>query len=284
MVRSLASLVGVERPFDRQSRLVTSPFLSPIALACLRLLMGLSLFVALLASLIQRGVHDHQAGRFFSYFTFLTGIGLTAYLFQAGWLGVAFVLRLRKGLPGSHPLQNWPIVLQALHLILLASVRTLPIIVSIVFWTFLAKGGSLKSALGRYLNISVHALNSVFALFEVFATHTPRSAWFNTIIMVVILGLYVCVAYITHAAQGFYTYSFLDPANGAGKLAMYLVLIPVAEAIIFAIINGLVWLRMRFVPEPRIFVLQEPTDPPSPEKDDEESLGKPQATESRLHL
>jgi len=57
--------------------------------------------------------------------------------------------------------------------------------------------------------------------------------------------MYLGVAYITHATQGFYTYSFLDPQKEHGLLAAYIVGIAVGECIVFAIIWGLCWSRER---------------------------------------
>ncbi|KAH7101444.1 hypothetical protein BKA62DRAFT_638929 [Auriculariales sp. MPI-PUGE-AT-0066] len=245
------TLVGAPAPFDPASTLVTSPVFSPMVLAVLRLIFGLTLLAGLLVNLIHRAVVDHTAQQFFSYFTMLTGIGLMSYLFHCGWMGAVYAARVRRRpATASYPLQSWPRTLQVLHMILLASVRTLPLLVSIVFWIFLAGGDTLKSVYGRYTNITLHALNTVFALFEVFLTHTPVSAWFNLIFMVLILGGYLGVAYITHATQGFYTYGFLDPSHGAGKLAAYIVGIPVTEIIFFSLVNGLVALRVKIAPKP----------------------------------
>jgi hypothetical protein len=53
-------------------------------------------------------------------------------------------------------------------------------------------------------NVSIHALNSAFALFEVFLTHAGPQPWLHTPFLVLLLGGYLGIAYITHATQGFY--------------------------------------------------------------------------------
>lgn len=68
-------------------------------------------------------------------------------------------------------------------------------------------------------------------------------------LMLLILGGYVGVAYITHATQGFYTYAFLDPEKqGPAMLAAYLVGITAAEVIIFVLVWGMMKLKTRVFP------------------------------------
>lgn len=66
--------------------------------------------------------------------------------------------------------------------------------------------------------------------------------------LVLLLLLYVSLAYLTFHTQGFYTYSFLDPGvNGekSGKVAAYCFIILAAIVIIFGITWGVIWLRRK---------------------------------------
>lgn len=138
----------------------------------------------------------------------------------------------------------------------------LAFVVTIVFWGVLAGSSVFATEYSTWQNITVHAMNSAFALLEVLLSRiVPR--WANIPILVLVLGGYIGVAYITHATQGFYSeysailesdeclvmpwpnsaYGFLNPTNGAGKLAGYIVGIPVAAIIILAIIKGVCWIR-----------------------------------------
>ena len=56
---------------------------------------------------------------------------------------------------------------------------------------------------------SLHALNSVFALFEILFTHAGPTPWTHIVFIIVLLASYLGVAYITRATQGFYS-EFLD--------------------------------------------------------------------------
>jgi hypothetical protein len=58
-------------------------------------------------------------------------------------------------------------------------------------------------------NLSVHALNTALAGFEIFFTNIPPPSWWYVIPTAALLASYLGVAYITEATQGFYrTFSF----------------------------------------------------------------------------
>ena len=56
-----------------------------------------------------------------------------------------------------------------------------------------------------WTNISVHALNTVFALFEIGCTNSPPSPWLTLPACILVLAGYLGIAYITHVTQGFYS-------------------------------------------------------------------------------
>jgi hypothetical protein len=69
--------------------------------------------------------------------------------------------------------------------------------------------------------------------------------WLDIIPIVILLALYLGLAYITHATEGFYTYGFLDlQKNSSGIVAAYIVGILVAAIIIFLIVRYLIVLRV----------------------------------------
>ncbi|KAJ7190273.1 hypothetical protein GGX14DRAFT_579986 [Mycena pura] len=103
----------------------------------------------------------------------------------------------------------------------------------------------LTHSRAAWSNITLHALNSAFALFELLLTNAPPAPWRTLPLHLAILAAYLGVAYITHATQGFYTYAFLDPANGGGRLAAYIVGIAAGECVVFLLARGAVVLRQR---------------------------------------
>ncbi|KAL1696125.1 hypothetical protein GGG16DRAFT_121423 [Schizophyllum commune] len=236
---------GVEEPvFDPAHGYVTSPLFSPVVLASIRLLLGFYALVTLIFELAWDGTHFPQdLDSYFSYFTHLSYIGMCSYFFAAG-VQTLFYARFRRT---SYPLQYWPKFLQALHVLLFATIATFPRLIqaSSSLWLWPSCHLADESSHLAWGNISVHAMNLVFAILEVFLTNTPPMPWMTLPCNIVFLAGYLGVAYITYGTQGFYTYSFLDPVKQGPYLAAYIVGIAVGEIIVFSIIRGLIILRVR---------------------------------------
>jgi hypothetical protein len=114
---------------------------------------------------------------------------------------------------------------------------------AVVYWGLLADRNPTTFVL--WANTSEHALNSVFAFCEIFFPRTERLPWFDLIPIVVLLALYLGLAYLTHATEGFYAYPFLDLQNNSpGFVAGAIVGILVAAIIIFLIVRYLIVLRV----------------------------------------
>lgn len=63
--------------------------------------------------------------------------------------------------------------------------------------------------------------------------------------IIIILALYLALAYVTFATEGFYVYDFLDTrTNSSGKVAAYIVGILVAAVIVFLIVRYVIMLRV----------------------------------------
>ncbi|KAK7036133.1 hypothetical protein R3P38DRAFT_3312010 [Favolaschia claudopus] len=241
-MKSLSALVALD-PFDAGHALVTSPFFSPRVLAAIRLAVACYTFVTLAVAIIWGIVVDKDAAGFFSYFTHLTYCGICGYFLASGLHTALYARRGQR----SYPLQRWPKPWRFLHLLLLSTITVFPILVSIVFWGLIAKPSTFDSRFDTWSAISVHLLNSVFALFEILLTNTPASAWIFLPFGIFFLACYVGVIYVTYATQGFYAYSFMNPSHGAVRLALYIAGIGVAECVLFSIVHGVVLLRQRGV-------------------------------------
>jgi hypothetical protein len=235
--------LGVTPSTSASADLVTSPVFSPFVLAGIRLTLAIYSLTTSIIVLAHDSITSskHDAGGYFSYYTQLSYIGLVAYFWASGVQTLVYALRGQK----SYPLQKWPQFLQFLHRLLYSSITTFPILVTIVFWTLLSSRDTFKTPFSSWSNLSQHALNTAFALFEVVLTRAGPSPWSHLIFLVVILGGYLGIAYITHATEGFYTYAFLNPQKEHGLLAAYIVGIAVAECIIFALVWGICCLRER---------------------------------------
>ncbi|KAF7354027.1 hypothetical protein MVEN_01089500 [Mycena venus] len=248
-MKSLSTILQLD-PFDPHHTLVTSPFFSPRALAAIRLAVACYTFVTLVFSIVWSIVVEKDAAGFFSYFTHLTYCGICGYFTASGFQTALYARYGQK----AYPLQRWAKPWRFLHLLLLSTITAFPILVSIVFWGVLADASTFDTRYDAWSAISVHLLNSVFALFEILLTNTPASQWILLPFGVVFLLGYVGVVYITHATQGFYAYSFMDPAKGPVHLAIYIAGIGLAECVIFTLVHGIVVLRRRgvarFLPVP----------------------------------
>ena len=110
-----------------------------------------------------------------------------------------------------------PRPLQHLHSILYTTVIDFPIIVTVVYWALLAGTDHIATRYLVFRNVSAHALNSVWAVVEIVLPRTEHPPWWHAVPLIIILGCYVGLAYITHATKGFYVYSFLDPAGKGGR-------------------------------------------------------------------
>src|SRR5204863_3311230 len=86
-------------------------------------------------------------------------------------------------------------------------------------------------------------MNSGFALFEIIIPRTSTPPFLHLPCLIFILLLYLSLAYLTHATQGFYTYSFLNPNKGKGRVAAYVFGILAAIIVIFLIVWCLIWVR-----------------------------------------
>lgn len=94
-------------------------------------------------------------------------------------------------------------------------------------------------------NTSEHALNSVFAFFEIVVPRTPAPLWIHAWWVVFVLALYLTLAYVTYYTKGFYTYTFLDiQTQGSAVTAGYILGIAVGAVIVFSIVKGVIHLRL----------------------------------------
>ena len=84
----------------------------------------------------------------------------------------------------------------------------------------------------------------MFALTEIFLPATLPPAPLHLLFLALLLALYLALAYITYATQGFYVYNFLNPVQGAGRTAGYILGILIAECLIFGLVWGAIWTRV----------------------------------------
>ncbi|KAJ4295939.1 hypothetical protein N0V88_004641 [Collariella sp. IMI 366227] len=235
--------------WDPTHRFETSWLLSPWLLFICRALLCLYIFTTLFFVLGWQCAHAEDgcaASRAtFSYFTHLTYWGLGFYFLFAAVHTFTYV---RSGVA---LLNRFPRPLQALHSAFYSTITVYPIIVTVVFWAVLYSGEWFPEIYSGWSNISQHLLNSVFALFEIVVPRTDTPPAVHMLWLILLLALYLCVAYVTEATKGFYPYDFLDPGKQHGLVAAYAFGIAAGCLIVFGVVWGLIWLR-KFVTENKL--------------------------------
>ncbi|KAF4440240.1 hypothetical protein FACUT_3564 [Fusarium acutatum] len=243
--------MAIKNPFrfghdlwDPSNRFETSWLLSPWLLFAFRAFISIYAFVTRFFIIGWQCTHEdlggcRDVGRSFSYFTILTYWGIAFYFAVAAVHTATYALRGRSLLDGL------PRPLQALHALFYSTIVTYPFLVTIVYWVVLYKGPWFPKEFNAWSNISQHGLNSLFALFEIIIPRTNPPQWVHIAWLIFILALYLALAYLTHATQGFYVYNFLDyqDVGGRGIVAGYILGIAVGIVIIFCIVWGVIWVR-----------------------------------------
>ncbi|KAG5980826.1 hypothetical protein E4U55_003580 [Claviceps digitariae] len=253
--------LGTNR-WDPTHRFETSWLFSPWVLFWIRALISLYSFTTLFFIIGYTCAHPFFGGcatvrRSFSYFTVLTYWGLAFYFAVSAVHTLSFA-RSRRGQsqsqqPATCLLDSFPRVLQALHSLFYTTVVTFPLLVTVVYWAVLYKGLWFTYEFDAWHNVSQHALNSAFALFEIGFTRAEEPPWVHLLWLLGMLLGYLGVAFLTLATQGWYTYSFLDHdvLGGRGYVAGYVLGIAVGVVVVFAVARGLIWGR-RWVTEVKL--------------------------------
>ncbi|KAI8961941.1 hypothetical protein F5Y11DRAFT_208386 [Daldinia sp. FL1419] len=238
--------------WDPEHRFETSWLLPPYALFALRALMSLYAFTTLLFNIGYQCANADQGGceasrAEFSFFTVLTYWGIAFYTLVASIHTFTYA---RYSLP---LLDRFPRPLKALHALFYSTVTTFPFLVTIVYWGVLYSYGSawFPTVYGAWSNVSQHALNSLFALFEIFFTRVEPQPWIHALWLIILMALYLALAYLTKATKGFYVYPFLDPGETGSLVAAYIFGIGAATLVIFVIVKGVIWVR-RWITEEKL--------------------------------
>ncbi|KEZ42366.1 hypothetical protein SAPIO_CDS5542 [Scedosporium apiospermum] len=231
--------------WDPSSRFETSWLFPPLVLFAFRTIIGLYILITRLLIIGKTCASDTGCAPVrneFSYFTVLTYWGLTFYFIVASLHTLTYALTTRP------LLDRFPRPLQALHSLFYTTVVTYPFLVTIVYWAILYDGPWYTVTYNGWKEISQHGLNSAFALFEVAFPRTAPPPWIHILWLIIILALYLALAYITHATKGFYPYDFLDSGpdgpGGPGWVAVYIICILVAVIVIFVVVKAIIWFRV----------------------------------------
>ncbi|GAM37842.1 hypothetical protein TCE0_033f08101 [Talaromyces pinophilus] len=261
--RPFLTLFGADPALDSLHPYETSWLLPPILLGLIRSIIAIYIFFCIVYIFIYDATHNDSVaiGQSFSFFTFLNFWGMGFYF------AVSAVHTLLYAATGrSVILDKLPRVFRGLHALFYTCVTTFPFLVVVIYWAVLYSGPWFREWFGAWSNvcffsfpqfiydgvniekISEHGIIGLYALLEVFLTTTPPHPLINLAFLILILLLYLSLAYLTHYTQGWYTYSFLDPGDHGqhnGKVAAYCFIILAIILVVFFATWGLIWLRRK---------------------------------------
>ncbi|TID17093.1 hypothetical protein E2P81_ATG09648 [Venturia nashicola] len=225
---------GSSEPFDAV-RFSSSWLFSPLVLCILRANFSAYIFACIITIFIL-DAPTGESGYFFSYFTDLTFCGLAFYFAFAALHSGSYA---RTGTP---LLARWPRFLQILHSIFYSTITIFPFLVTIVYWAIIF--GGFANRTGVWRNISVHGLNSFFAMFEIIFPRTDKTPGLHIVPLILILAGYLGIAYLTLHNSGFYVYDFLDETtHSKGIVAGYIMGILAAIIIVFVLVHFVIRFR-----------------------------------------
>jgi hypothetical protein len=220
--------------FDPNMTFVRSHFVSPVVLGSIRAVMSLYSFTTIItcytwlahktATIKLKDVNigsytiqqsEDAIGQSFSFFTYLTFWCLGFYFLISSVHTFMYAFRQRTWL------HKWPRALQLAHSFYYSSVTSFPFLVTIVFWGTMNSGWP-AGRFEQWINISVHGLNSVFAVTEIVMSATAPPPVTHLSIVLLILSAYLGLAYLTRYTQGFYVYEWMNPAHGNVSIILHI--------------------------------------------------------------
>ncbi|CAO2648605.1 Nn.00g078720.m01.CDS01 [Neocucurbitaria sp. VM-36] len=220
--------------FDPSHTFVRSHFVPPVVLGCIRALLSIYSFTTIItcytwlahrtATISLKDVNigsytiqqsDAAIGQSFSFFTYLTFWSLGFYFLASSIHTFMYAFRQRTWL------HQWPKPLQLAHSLYYSGTTSFPFLVTIVFWGTMNSGWP-SGRFEQWINISVHALNSLFAIVEIILPATQPPPWTHLCVVLGVLSTYLGLAYLTRETQGFYVYEWMNPAHGNWSIVLHI--------------------------------------------------------------
>jgi hypothetical protein len=235
--------------FDPTNTFVRSHFVSPLVLAIIRALLSLYTFTTMItcyawlahktATIKLKDVNigsytiqqsNAAIGQSFSFFTYLTFWSLGFYFLVSSAHTFTYACRQCTWL------HRWPRALQLAHSLYYTCITTFPFLVTIVFWSTMNSGWP-PGRFEQWINISVHGLNSVFAITEIVLPATEAPPVTHLSVVLLVLSVYLGLAYVTWYTQGFYVYEWMNPAHGTASIVLHVLGYAGTMVVIFVIVR-----------------------------------------------
>lgn len=130
-----------------------------------------------------------------------------------------------------------------------SSITTFPLLVTAVFWGTMNSGWP-DGRFEQWVIVSVHGLNSFFALTEIVLPATAPLPFTHLAAALAVMSLYLALAYMTRYTQGWYVYEWLNPVHGNASIILHMLWYAVGMVIIFFLVHGAMkaplYLRSKF--------------------------------------
>jgi hypothetical protein len=133
-------------------------------------------------------------------------------------------------------LRKWPRSLQLAHSVYYSSITSFPFLVTIIFWGTMNSGWP-TGRFEQWVIISVHGLNSVFAITEIVLPATAPLPFTHLLVLLGVLSAYLGLAYLTRYTQNWYVYEWLNPAHGNASIVLHVLGYAGAMVAIFFVVH-----------------------------------------------
>ncbi|KAJ2008014.1 hypothetical protein H4R26_000450 [Coemansia thaxteri] len=205
-----------------------------------------TLFVYTLGVWIYTIVYDAQHGKIKGHFVYFTNL---AYTGLVGYLGSSTFHTLQLWRRNtSSSFTSMPATLQLLHWLLYDSVMLFATVVTVLFWSLIYKASDYTSAEQKWLTVSAHALNSCVLVDMLAGCMLFSPHWSHSLTLTIIVLLYVALAYINEAVNGWFTYDFLDYKKHKTVVAPVVIGMFVGFILVYYAMYGLQLLLERLLP------------------------------------
>ncbi|GIZ46502.1 hypothetical protein CKM354_000962800 [Cercospora kikuchii] len=265
------SLASFEYPksrkdFDSGASYVRSQFLSPRTFAYVRAIIALYCWTTIIVAyswLAYEQAHNSLRdvnippytqildrgfiAKSFSFFTFIVFWSQAFYFMISSWHTFTYARRAPSS--KSHLHDDFPRLLQFAHSLWHTTIITYPFLVSIVYWSSMyAPPWSSTKAFTRWINISVHGLNGIFAILEIICSAVKPPPFVPHLSAVLLgLSLYLGLAYLTKVDQGFYVYEWMDPKWGWRSIMGHILAYAGGMVVIYCAVWVGIWIRERLL-------------------------------------
>jgi hypothetical protein len=241
---------GLQEDTDR---CVSSPYIRPVYLGIIRLLLGLymlisfTIYFSILATQKNKFLRK-QAWKLLGDLMIHCYIGLASYFLFSAYHTLRFSTTRRN------TLSSWPKPLRLAHLILQSTAMTFPLFCTVIYmyWTLPALPAWHTRTLTLWSTIRFYMLNTVSSLAELFLSASRPRPWSHLILVILFLGLYLAFHSILVAATGgkVWVYTVLKFSLSINRGAISAARasgLSILAILSFCIMQLLLWVKCRYL-------------------------------------